>query len=355
MPQLEEHTSLAELRALRDEWRALWERCESATPFQHPDWLCAWVEHFQPEAPRVLALRRSGRLVGLVPMLIYREGARRVLGLLGGGVSDYLDGLFEGGLEDGIAALLTYLQAQRAHWDECRFEQLRPDSPLLAARAPAGYRVAREQQTVCPQLRLPASVGELDRVVGRSVLHDARYNSRRCQRQGKLRFELVHGHQLERGWGELMRMHGARWAARDQSGLRDEPVLQRFQRQVAPAMQAAGLLHLYLLRLDGRAIAASYVLELRRCAYYYLCAFDPEFERVSPASSRSCTRSRPRSATAATHSTCCAVTSHTSTLGARAIVRCCAGNWFRSRQRQCSANARSSGPERGAARRVLRI
>jgi CelD/BcsL family acetyltransferase involved in cellulose biosynthesis len=104
-----ELTTLGELRALYDEWLDLWRRCASATPFQHPAWLCEWVEQFRPEAPRVLVLRRHQRLVGLVPLLIYREGARRVVGLLGGGVSDYLDALFDDSFHEGAPQLLACL------------------------------------------------------------------------------------------------------------------------------------------------------------------------------------------------------------------------------------------------------
>ncbi len=37
---------LGDLDALRREWRLLWQRCPTATPFQSPDWLIPWWRRY---------------------------------------------------------------------------------------------------------------------------------------------------------------------------------------------------------------------------------------------------------------------------------------------------------------------
>jgi hypothetical protein len=42
---------LGELMALRQEWRALWERCPDASPFQSDAWLLPWWRAYRPATP----------------------------------------------------------------------------------------------------------------------------------------------------------------------------------------------------------------------------------------------------------------------------------------------------------------
>ena len=102
MPELplEVVTTTAGLEGLAPEWTALWQRAPAATPFQSPEWLLPWWRHFGNDAPRVLCVRAGGRLVGLLPLYLLRAPDCSKLLPLGIAVSDYLDGLFEGGRRD---------------------------------------------------------------------------------------------------------------------------------------------------------------------------------------------------------------------------------------------------------------
>src|SRR4051794_32874890 len=57
--------------ALADEWTALAERA-GAPPFAHPGWFEAWYEAFG-HRPQVLAVRRFGELVGVLPLQRHRR------------------------------------------------------------------------------------------------------------------------------------------------------------------------------------------------------------------------------------------------------------------------------------------
>jgi CelD/BcsL family acetyltransferase involved in cellulose biosynthesis len=276
-------TTLDELEALEGEWARLWARCSGATPFQHPAWLLAWCRQFQPVAPRVLALRRGARLVGIAPLLIYREGEQRVVGLLGGGVSDYLDVLFEPGLGvEGAAQVWLYLEQQRSAWDICRFEQLRPTSPVRELARACRCPVTWEIQEVCPALSLPARVEDLGAVVSARVLHDAHYNRRRMARAGAWRVSWARPEQVPAYFDALVRLHRARWQARGEAGMLADARIARFHLDALPGLARAGLVRACELSLDGCAIAVSYALYARGHVYHYLTGFDPQFQRFSP-------------------------------------------------------------------------
>src|SRR3954468_22620170 len=61
--------------SLREEWEALADSL-SAPPFLHPGWIAAWCADFASRSPSVLALRRDGRLAGLVPFVEDPTGTR---------------------------------------------------------------------------------------------------------------------------------------------------------------------------------------------------------------------------------------------------------------------------------------
>src|SRR5215472_6771591 len=105
--------TVAEIRQITNDWRDLFHRSR-ATAFQSPDWLLPWIEIFSPQNMMMVEVRCSGRLVGLAPFLVYSRASERVLGFMGGGVSDYLDLLVDGSFESHVIpeVLTTAISAQ---------------------------------------------------------------------------------------------------------------------------------------------------------------------------------------------------------------------------------------------------
>jgi CelD/BcsL family acetyltransferase involved in cellulose biosynthesis len=86
-----------EIEALTPEWRALWRRIPTATPFQSPEWLLSWWSCFGSAAPLVLAAHEDDRLIGLLPLYVCDEPGCRKLLPFGISLSDYLDALIDPG------------------------------------------------------------------------------------------------------------------------------------------------------------------------------------------------------------------------------------------------------------------
>src|ERR1700687_5471946 len=143
--------SIPDHEALAPEWTALWQRSPGATTFQRPEWLLAWLHLFQPESLWSVALRRGGRLVGLVPLLV-EEG---VLFPIGAGVTDYLDVLFDQSEPDAASAFADFLRSADG-WESLDFEQLRPGSLLLGESLFQGVQREVMAENCSPVLPLPA-------------------------------------------------------------------------------------------------------------------------------------------------------------------------------------------------------
>jgi CelD/BcsL family acetyltransferase involved in cellulose biosynthesis len=279
--RLEEVRSFARLEEVREAWQALWHRAVAATPFSAPAWLLPWCRHLAPGPPLALLAWRGDALAALAPAFVYGEGGARVLGLLGGGVSDYQDVLAEDA--GGAAAALGWMRERGRGFDRCRLEALPADSALLAALSP-GERRALAPQEVCPVLALPPHGDWLAGVASSRLLADVRRQRRRLGEAGH--FEVAHA----RGAAalpmveDLFRLHRARWESRGEPGVLGSRAVRAFHAEAAPGLAAMGLLRVTALRLDDRSFAVLYALAARGRVHAYLQGIDPALARFSPGS-----------------------------------------------------------------------
>jgi CelD/BcsL family acetyltransferase involved in cellulose biosynthesis len=278
---VEMRTTLTGIEALSVEWAALWERDDRATPFQHPAWLLPWYRVFQPRSGVVLVARRGTRAVGLVPLFTDDDAnRRRVVSLAGAGVSDYRDAIVDGGDRDVAAALLAALTGQ-LEWELADFGELRAGSPLLDSPMPLGFSSIVTEGASCPVVALRPGEAPLAGipVKQRERLAEAR---QRAALAG-LRVEAVRPETLDELVDALFRLHAARWRRRGEPGVLSSPEVQRFHREAARALLAAGMLRMFGLRGDdGAWVAVVHGMAARRTAYAYISGFDRDADRLSP-------------------------------------------------------------------------
>src|SRR5437868_8334954 len=122
-------TSLDDLLAFESEWQGLWEVSAAATPFQSPAWLLPYLRVFTPDPFQVLLVRRSTRLVAVLPLVVTRSEDHSVLRLLGEGISDYLDGVCREEDRSAVCKLFQNWLADALATYECaEFQQLQDDA-----------------------------------------------------------------------------------------------------------------------------------------------------------------------------------------------------------------------------------
>jgi CelD/BcsL family acetyltransferase involved in cellulose biosynthesis len=259
------------LRRLEPEWRDLWERSGDATPFQHPAWLLPWCIHLGSAPPLAFTLRRRGRLVGLALTQVRREADGDVMRFLGAGVTDHLDVLLDPTLADG--AVRTLASALLEWCDRAELEQLRPSSPLL--QSSLGEPRVCEVAPVLPLSARPDAVPP-------KRLRELRYLRRRAARESGARIQLASDGDLDAVLDALVALHAARWRARGEEGVLASTAVQRFHREAARQLLAAGMLRMYALRVDGAIGAVFHGFAAHARTHYYLSGFDPALERLSP-------------------------------------------------------------------------
>ena len=275
-------TTLRELESIRDEWCELWQRCEPRTPFQRPEWVLAWCQHFDCRSIWSPVVRRDGRLVAIAPWLIYESEARRLISFLAGGVSDYHDVIVDPSCAtDAFEQLFRCLLEYRDCWDACDFEQLAPWSQLRNQGVPRPFDDAWVDGPPCPQLEVPAAPSPLTASVPKGQWGRFGKYRRRAERQGCLALERTSGAGVAAAWDEVLQLHRARWEGRGRDGALGEQRLQAFHTAAASAL-APVCASVDRVRLSGRTIAGLYGFVIGRVKYCYLQGIDPKFASLSP-------------------------------------------------------------------------
>jgi CelD/BcsL family acetyltransferase involved in cellulose biosynthesis len=267
-------SSMDELAAIAPAWDALWRRSPEATPFQSPQWLLPWLQHFGEGGElATIAVREGDSLAAIAPLYVLRDDDESLGLLLGTGISDYLDGL-----GDPAPMLEALAKIDCQAWD---FQQLRPSSALLAAPLPHGLADMVMEQEPCPILDLTGAGAELEHVVSNGLRKNIRYYRRALAKLGDVAMETATEATLDELLDALFVLHAARWQLRSLPGVLADPAAQHFHRQVAPAMLAAGALRLYATRLNGKVVAVFYGFAHGGTVYYYLSGYAPELEKLS--------------------------------------------------------------------------
>jgi CelD/BcsL family acetyltransferase involved in cellulose biosynthesis len=270
-----EVVSRRQLEALEPSWWGLWERSEAATPFQSPAWLIPWWAAFEPGPLMAIAAWRGDRLVGLWPGYLEVESGRLLP--LGISASDHLDVLLDAADPEAGAALLRHAASE--DWVAWCLEELRPGAAALGLAFPDTWRITRETQSPCPVLDL-AGTGPWPDAVPKRRRDQVRHALNAAARQGRVTIEKASaaGPFLD----ALERLHGLRWALREEKGVLADPCTIAFHREAARRLEEAGLLRAFVLAIGDEIVACHYGFAAKSEAFYYIGGFEPCFARQSP-------------------------------------------------------------------------
>lgn len=252
----------------------LWRRDPHATPFQSPAWIETWWRRLGGgERFDVAARDSAGRLIGLLPLFVWNDGGERKLAPVGAGHSDYCDALADPDHRaQAVAGLFAAIAELPVQWDAILLPDLRPGSVLLGP-VPAGWRAEDADGETCPVLPLPQNAALADILPARQrrKLAMARH---RAERLGEVSVRLAGPEEVDVTIDALFALHAARWQAEGKPGVLAEPRIQAFHRAAAPALAAAGLLRLVVVRHQDRAVAVLYALADRARWHGYITGVD---------------------------------------------------------------------------------
>jgi CelD/BcsL family acetyltransferase involved in cellulose biosynthesis len=156
-------------------------------------------------------------------------------------------------------------------------------SGLETSSAQAGYRMAVTPVARAPYIACAPTLEDHERELSRNLRHDVQRRMRRLCEQGAVTIDVTDGGTNLAGLlNEGFRVEALGWKGAEGTAIASDARTRAFYDAVARWASASGWLRLAFLRLDGRAIAFQFDLEVGRSYYSLKIGYDPAFDRYSP-------------------------------------------------------------------------
>jgi CelD/BcsL family acetyltransferase involved in cellulose biosynthesis len=280
--------------ALRADWQDLLSASKVDCLFLTWEWLWGWWKHVAGgRRLHILAVRRGGRLIGIAPWALRpaqpgRLIPFRALEFMGMGDigSDYLDIIARPEDEEVVVkALGEFLERHHLFVEFQRVKHSSQRVSTLATRLDkAGWKTRQLITENCAYLDLK---GHSWKSYLSTVSRAHRANVNRRLRRLEESFDSVEFQRvtdaatLETCFKDFVRLHALRWSGDERSTALTGPAVLAFHEEFSRIALERGWLRLYVLKLDGKAVASTYSFRYGEVFYYYQAGYDPAYGAYS--------------------------------------------------------------------------
>jgi len=239
------------LSAVAAEWRDLYDRCRTATPFQSHEWLDSWWREYGKSGRlRLILVRRDGLLVAAAAMMLTPRWSCAALAPMGDGISDLTDILVDDSCAPEATEQLASALLEETGWHVLDLPEVRPDGPAAAFAEVWPARQWRFAAATCLEITAKPLGEALVEVPGRTA-HTIEKKLRKIDTMG-IESRIVRPDEVAAAVEDLVRLHTAQWEGR---GGNPEHLRPRFARHLTTALEA--------MVLADRAIVTRYAWEGR--------------------------------------------------------------------------------------------
>jgi CelD/BcsL family acetyltransferase involved in cellulose biosynthesis len=264
--------------SLAREWDGLADRLGSS-PFMRPGWIAAWWQAFGTGRLELLCARRSGRLVGVLPL------GRRGAALRSPNKFHTPEFTILGEDDTAMRALADVAFASRPRRISIAFVD--PASvaatQLGAAAVAAGYRVLRRALLSSPYVEIGTDWTTYRQRLSRNLRGDLRRCGRRLREAGEVTFEFHDGSEgLDALLRDVFAVEAHSWKAAQGTAIVSHDHVRSFYEQVVAWSAARGSLTVAILRLNDRPLATEVGLRESGVHYAIKGSYDASYARFSP-------------------------------------------------------------------------
>lgn len=271
----------AQLKELKQEWLALASRIPQITPFQLPEWMLTWLQHFGSGELHTLVFRRGDQIVGIFPAFIHPWREQKQMTLIGSGISDYPEPLIDLSFGREVIEALGWHLESDSKWEICEWQDLAESSPLLQIQSHAAFRRIVKPDTPCTKIPLCGTFEEFWSSRPRHVRRNVTRYRRHASEHYAVAFETV-TEAIPELFESFIRLHGNRWQLKGESGMIEENHSAPFLWEIAKRFERLKILRFFVLRFNREIAAIILAWDYRNNLYFYLSGFDPRFAEFRP-------------------------------------------------------------------------
>lgn len=287
-------TDVLAFAALRREWGELLDR-SSASIFNSWEWLYPWYRRLGADRQLYILTARDedGSLVGLMPLCVESRRAMgrklRRLTFLGEThvCGDYMDVVALPERHEAVVeAFAGHLRRSQGMWDVLDLADIDSQSPTLALlqksfSAPE-YVAELRPGFVCPIMTLRPGESFEDFLRGSSRRENYRRRKKQLEKQPGFSVECIEDPaELARPFSEFLRLHAMRWSGEGGSDGITGHEVEAFHRDATTLLAERGKLRLFVMSVEGKAVASLYALRHGDTFSYYQAGRDPEWQNMS--------------------------------------------------------------------------
>lgn len=277
----------AELEPFVGEWREL--AVARGNAFVTPEWFSAWRRHYESDAAPLVAVARgpSGRLAGILPLVVDRSGRSLTARFAASSLGDYFHPVAADEADLTLAdAFGRALRSSSGEWKSIVLENVDEDASWWGALSEAsgcGPSPLIDRRSSLPSVQL----------AGRSWEEYLGTRSRNLRSQlGRKRRALERDHAVSLRWvgadddvaagiAVLFRLHDMRWADRPGTSSLTSERARAFHADFAASARDRGWLRLCFLEVDSEPVAGWYGWRIGARFAYYQAGFDPAWRDAS--------------------------------------------------------------------------
>ncbi len=271
-------------------WSELAAASGETSPFMSHDWFwCCWHALQGEERPEVLLMEDATGPVAIFPLMRWRSRLRglpvRCLGFLACRDTFFTDVLALGQPEPVLEAFLQHL-CHRSDWDVMILQKLPVTSATaktLQGMLPGRLPWRSSAPIVSPYLTLSGEWESFFRSKTQRFRKTCRNIENRICRAGDIKVE--EWQQVdpdETVFAEVMEVSRQSWKGPRGLAMATMSGMPRFFRDLTRRASRNGWLHLWILRLDGRAVATEYQIGTAGRLHALRADFDPSLAEFSP-------------------------------------------------------------------------
>jgi CelD/BcsL family acetyltransferase involved in cellulose biosynthesis len=271
--ELEIHT---EIGSIGPEWDELAGEAD-LSPFLRPSWLSAWWSAFGAGQLLILAVRRAGRLVGVLPL--------RQKGSVLSSPTNWHTPLYEPAVADrsALRAIVHGILSQHPRRLDLSFVDGEGATAQEFRGLHGSFRLVERTLWRSPYLAVDGDWEAYWRGVSGKLRQTVRRGSRRLAEMGEVSLEIELGaERLDDLLAEGLEVEASGWKGRRGTAIASDSQALSFYTELARWAAPRGLLRLAFLRVDGRALAFHFALESQGRYYLLKPGYDERFRKAGP-------------------------------------------------------------------------
>ena len=290
-------STLEEFEALAPLWAVVAREGGQASPFLSHDWFgCCWRAAGPSRHPEALVIEDAMGPVGLVPLVRWEGRFRKVpvrfLGVLNAPDTPFVDWLVVGPPESVIEAVMAEL-ADWPDWDVLTLRGVPATSPTLKTLEtwlPGRFRWQHGAPIRSPHVVISDLWETFWAAKSQRFKKTVRSVRNRLTKAGAVTIEEHRSAPAgSTVFEELLEVSRRSWKAEHGLAIATMPRMPQFFRELTDLASANGWLRLWVLRLDGRAVATEYQIESDGCVHALRADFDSTLPMdLSPGAHLSC-------------------------------------------------------------------